>query len=223
MICAPIVESGIDSMVKTANSVDTELIELRLDYLSDFTGLEKLGDIKHRKIVTCMPSWEGGRFRGSEAERFEILMKASEFADFISIELNTEGKYRDELVENARNRGVKVIIAYHDFNSTPGAGEIIRILNKEKASGADIAKIAFKANNYRDTLTLMQVLADKNIDKKFRIPIIALSMGRFGRISRILAPLLGSYLTFASVEKGKESAEGQLTVEEVRKILEILG
>ncbi len=221
MICIPIVESDINSMVKIANSVDAGLIELRLDYLSEFSDLEKLREIRTEKIVTCMPSWEGGNFKGTEKERFEILTKALKFAGLVTIELNTEKKYRDELIKNAKDAGVKVIIACHDFNSTPERTEIIEILNRERDSNADIAKVAFMANNYQDVLNLMQVLVDKGPD--FGIPIIALSMGNFGRISRVLAPLLGSYLTFASIKKGKESAEGQLTAEEVRKILEILG
>ncbi|OYT42546.1 MAG: type I 3-dehydroquinate dehydratase [Candidatus Altiarchaeales archaeon ex4484_43] len=223
MICASIIESGIGSMVNIANSIDSDIIELRLDCLSEFSGLEKLKDIRKEKIVTCMPSWEGGNFGGQEGERFEILNKAIGFAEFVTIELRAKKKYRDELIKRAKEIGVKVIIAYHDFDSTPERKEIMKILNRERDSRADIAKVAFMANDYKDVLNLMQVLVDKNLDEKFGIPIIALSMGKPGRISRVLAPLLGSYLTFASVERGRESAEGQLTVNELRKILKILG
>jgi len=208
-------------MVNIANSIDSDIIELRLDYLSDFSGLEKLRAIRKEKIVTCMPSWEGGKFEGRERERFEILKRSMEFAEFITIELRAKKKYREDLIERAKEIGVKVIIAYHDFNSTPERREIMRILDRERDSRADIAKVAFMANDYKDVLDLMQVLVDK-VDEGFGIPIIALSMGKLGRISRVLAPLLGSYLTFASVEKGRESAEGQLTVNELRKILKIL-
>jgi len=221
MICASIIEPDIDSMVNIANSIDSDIIELRLDYLSDFSGLEKLRTIRKEKIVTCMPSWEGGKFEGRERERFEILKRSMEFAEFITIELRAKKKYREDLIERAKEIGVKVIIAYHDFNSTPERREIMRILDRERDSRADIAKVAFMANDYKDVLDLMQVLVDK-VDEGFGIPIIALSMGKLGRISRVLAPLLGSYLTFASVEKGRESAEGQLTVNELRKILKIL-
>ena len=221
MICASIIEPDIDSMVNIANSIDSDIIELRLDYLSDFSGLEKLRAIRKEKIVTCMPSWEGGKFEGRERERFEILKRSMEFAEFITIELRAKKKYREDLIERAKEIGVKVIIAYHDFNSTPERKEIMRILDGERDSRADIAKVAFMANDYKDVLDLMQVLVDK-VDEGFGIPIIALSMGKLGRISRVLAPLLGSYLTFASVEKGRESAEGQLTVNELRKILKIL-
>jgi len=47
-------------------------------------------------------------------------------------------------------------------------------------------------------------------------------MGEEGKISRIMAPYFGSYLSFASLERGAESAPGQLTVEEMREIFRIL-
>ena len=37
-----------------------------------------------------------------------------------------------------------------------------------------------------------------------------------------MAPLLGSYLSYASLEKGAESAPGQLTIEEMKQIQKIL-
>lgn len=47
-------------------------------------------------------------------------------------------------------------------------------------------------------------------------------MGPAGRISRIAGPLFGGYLTFASLEEGQESADGQIPVQKMREILEIL-
>jgi len=58
--------------------------------------------------------------------------------------------------------------------------------------------------------------------KKTNRKIIALCMGEEGKISRIMAPYFGSYLSFASLERGAESAPGQLTVEEMREIFRIL-
>jgi 3-dehydroquinate dehydratase len=44
-----------------------------------------------------------------------------------------------------------------------------------------------------------------------------------GQISRVLCPLAGGYFTYASVAAGKESAEGQITAGELRKIYGMLG
>lgn len=214
MICVSITEPEIDSMVRIANSVGSDLVELRLDYLNDFSEIEKIKNIRKPKISTCMPVWEGGKFKGSEEKRIEILLSAIEFSNFVTIELRTKKSFRDRLIKKAKENGVKVIISYHDFNSTPKRKDILKILKKEKAAGADIAKIGFIPKNYADVLNTMYVL----VENKLEIPIIAVSMGKLGRISRVLAPILGSYLTYASVKKGKESAEGQLTVKELRNI-----
>lgn len=218
MICIAITESTIDSMVRIANSTDSDLAELRLDYLDDFSEIEKIRNIRKPKISTCMPVREGGRFKGSEKERIEILLSAIEFSNFVTIELRTRKSLRDRLIKKAKETGVKVIISYHDFNSTPERKETLKILKKERAAGADIAKISFMPKNYADVVNTMYTLVGNNLE----IPIIAVSMGRLGRISRILAPVFGSYLTYASAGKGKESAEGQLTVKELKNILKIL-
>ena len=47
--------------------------------------------------------------------------------------------------------------------------------------------------------------------------IIAFCMGPVGNWSRVAAPLLGSFLTFAPFTKKGASAPGQLTVNEVKR------
>ena len=48
-------------------------------------------------------------------------------------------------------------------------------------------------------------------------------MGEEGRESRIMAPLIGSHLSFASLKEGLASAPGQLTVEEMEDVLNLTG
>jgi 3-dehydroquinate dehydratase/shikimate dehydrogenase len=52
------------------------------------------------------------------------------------------------------------------------------------------------------------------------LKIIALCMGKKGRISRVASLLFGGYLTFASLDQGEESADGQMPVKEMREMLE---
>ncbi len=166
-----------------------------------------------------MPLWEGGRFAGTEAERIRVLTEAAGYSDYVSIELRTEKKLRDAFVKDASKKGAKVIVSCHDFEKTPDSKEIGKILKEEESAGADVAKIAFLARDYADVLRTMEPL----LDKRRKIPVIAISVGEYGRISRILGPLLGSYMTFASPAKGRESAPGQLSVDELKKVLAIVG
>lgn len=46
-------------------------------------------------------------------------------------------------------------------------------------------------------------------------------MTEMGKYTRIIGPILGSYLTYAAVNK--ETAPGQLTIKETRNLIEKLG
>jgi len=218
MICASITEKEIDSMIKVANSTDSDIVELRLDYLTEFSGIDKLKGVQKPTIATCMPKWEGGNFEGTEEERIGVLKRAIEFSSHVTIELKTGNALRNQLIREAKDKGIKVIVSYHDFNSTPEKDEILSILRQEEKAGADIAKVAFMPTNHTDVLNTLTAITEDPT----KLPVIAISMGELGKVSRILGPVLGSYLTYASPTEGKESAPGQLTVEELRKVLGII-
>lgn len=219
MICAPIIEKELDSMIEIANSTNADSVELRLDYLTEFTGIDELSEIQKPIIATCMPKFEGGNFAGTEEERIEILRQTIDFSTHLTLELKTDSKLRDPLIREAKKKGVKVILSCHDFNSTPSKEEILSILEQEEKAGADIAKVAFMPKNQTDVLNTLAAVTENPT----KIPVIAIAMGELGKVSRILGPALGSYLTYASTVKGRESAPGQLTVDEVRKVLNITG
>ncbi|MFH1125948.1 MAG: type I 3-dehydroquinate dehydratase, partial [Candidatus Altiarchaeota archaeon] len=203
----------VEGMVKAANKTKADLVELRLDHLKKFDNIEKLSRIKKPIIATCMPKWEGGLFKRSERKRMEILERTLKFASHVTIELKTKPRFRDALIQKARKSKVKVIVAFHDFKKTPRKKEIIKVIKEERKLG-DIAKIAFMPKNYNDVLTVIDLLLKQTPQKK----LIALSMGELGRVTRILGPLLGSYLTYATPSKGKEAGPGQMTVDELRNI-----
>jgi 3-dehydroquinate dehydratase type I len=81
-------------------------------------------------------------------------------------------------------------------------------------------KIVTYANSAEDNLRLLRLIPMSLAEGQ---PIIAFCMGPRGRASRLLAPLLGSFLTYASLRKGAESAPGQWTVAETRKMMALLG
>jgi 3-dehydroquinate dehydratase type I len=219
MICVSVTEPVIENMVASANSSPADLVEVRLDCLDKYDGVEKLRGIKKPLIVTCMPVSEGGRYAGGEEDRIALLFDAVKYADYVSLELSTKKELMDRIMYEAANRDAKIIVTYHDSKKTPDVKEIKAVLGREEKAGADIAKVAFHAKDYFDVMRLMGVLIENDLG----IPVIAISMGEYGRISRILGPLFGSYLTYASPGKGLESAPGQLTVEEMQTILGILG
>ncbi len=205
LICIPITaatnEAAIEDM--TAASEYADVLELRLDYIPN-PDINKL--LKHRRkpvIVTNRPKREGGRFSGNENSRLQLLTNAMELgADYIDVEHDSV-----QHVLNLPYRGCKIIVSYHNFLETPlNLDEIYKELCR---TGAHIVKLAVFANDMTDNVRVFQLL------KSASLPTIALCMGEVGLISRILAQKFGSYMTFASLEEGKESAPGQITIHEL--------
>jgi shikimate dehydrogenase len=82
-------------------------------------------------------------------------------------------------------------------------------------NGAAVVKIVTFAKSAEDNLKVLGMIpyAQKHSQK-----IIAMCMGAEGRISRVVAPFLGAYLSFAALAPGAQSAPGQLTVRQMRQI-----
>ena len=181
---------------------------MRIDYI-DRPDLGAL--LKERPkpiIVTNRATWCGGKFTGDETTRINLLKKAiSMNADYIDIEHDAVGSIED-------TADTKLIVSYHNFKETPSnIHEIHRDLTK--ASGADIVKLATFANDIADNFRIFDLL------KKSDFPTIAFCMGELGHISRILSPKFGGKVTFASLGEGKESAPGQLTIDEIKNLYRV--
>jgi 3-dehydroquinate dehydratase I len=219
LVCATLTEKSVKSTVAAAKGMRCDVVEVRLDHLRDVSGLKGLSRIRQKVMVTCMPRWEGGAFRGPEGARIRLLLEALEHADYVSVELKAFPELRDEVISAARKAKVKVIVAYHDFKATPPAKEIVKVLHAEEKAGADIAKVAYMPKSKADVATLLSAMAGCGL----RIPVIALSMGELGSVSRIAGPMMGGYLTFAAPTKKKRAAPGQYTLDEMNAVRKVLG
>ena len=211
MICTPIISSGMEEAIadiKKANTI-ADIIELRIDFISDLDLKELIEAAKKPIIVTNRRKQDEGKFKGTEEERLALLKKAIGLgADYIDIEIDADYK---EVINN--KNGSKIIVSYHNFKETPE--NLKGIYNQLASADADIIKIATKANKLSDNLRILEII--KKSDKQ----IIAMCIGQLGEISRVLAPLYGSCITFASLSKGKESALGQIPAETLRNIYRI--
>jgi 3-dehydroquinate dehydratase-1 len=136
-------------------------------------------------------------------------------ATYVDIEAESEAAYRDEIVQEARTRGCKVIISFHDYEKTPEKQDLEAIVSSCFEAGADIAKVACTVHSDRDCARLLGLLDSPR-------QVVAIGMGEKGRVTRITAPLLGSPFTFASLSKGKETAQGQIDKETLKHMWEVL-
>ena len=79
-------------------------------------------------------------------------------------------------------------------------------------------KIVTFAKTAEDNLVTLSLIP---YARKHSPEIISLCMGDKGRVSRAIAPLLGNYLSFATLEPEGQSAPGQFTVYEMKQINEL--
>lgn len=121
--------------------------------------------------------------------------------------------------EAAKAHHVPIIGSHHDFAATPRPEAITDRLNAIASLGADVAKLAVMPIRPADVAALLQATAIAYLTS--RVPLITMSMGPLGAISRLSGQVFGSCATFATL--GSEgSAPGQLPLDHVLDILELL-
>jgi 3-dehydroquinate dehydratase/shikimate dehydrogenase len=174
-----------------------DIVELRLDSVSDPDVAGALAGRRGRVIVTCRPQWEGGRFSGPEDVRRRLLADAIALgADFVDVEWQARF---DDLIEGRKGRGI--VISSHDFAGVPkDLGERVRAM---KATGAEVVKIAVKTERLADCLPLLDLGARAGTEGG----LVAVGMGDAGLVTRVLPGRFGSLWTYA----GSERHVGQLT------------
>ncbi len=232
-IVAAIAACPVKNAIRAASD-GADMIEIRIDLLDCPPGephspdsqdslqslrllFEELNNAVQIPIIaTNRISTEGGGFTRSEEERIDILLSVLELVDAVDIELRADPKYRDQVVQSAKAAGKRVIISYHDFSATPGIAEMQKILSECFAAGADIAKLAATPQSYDDALRLLK-LTRENGSKQ----VCIIGMGAYGAHTRVIAPLYGSVIAYASIEA--VTAPGQFSVSELAMMMRMLG
>ena len=207
-ICAVIINNDLEA-VKGVESL-VELFEVRIDLIGD--GWQELVKQLKKPWIACNRSAEeGGSWQGSESGRREELLKAIELgASIIDVELVTGNL--TEIVQAIKERS-KSLLSFHDLEGTPPLDRMREIVQKELEVGADICKLVTTAHRFEDNLAVLQLISDFP-----KTRVVSFAMGPPGFASRILCPLVGGDFTYASIEAGRESASGQITARDLRKI-----
>jgi len=193
-----------DMLAAAQRGADT--VECRLDYLDPPADREQLQRLLQNPpaeiIATNRPVREGGRFRGDEKQRLNLLHEAARCGPgWVDVE-------REVLGEDAWD--APVILSHHDFAKCPG--DLEAIAASLDRSPAAVNKIAFAAAGPEDALRAFDIL------RASRKPMIALAMGEAGVMSRILAAKFGAFGTFAALTAGAGSAPGQPTLDELKNL-----
>ena len=187
-------------------------IELRADYLADpwAPGLEAfLKEAALSAILTIRKPEDGGRWKLDEGTRealFRDMLNAAPFA-FVDLEGSA---VLPGVEETARRRKATIIRSFHDFEGVPA--DLARRLAELPRNPDEIPKAAVMPRSAADLVIMLDTFAALEGRKT-----ILLGMGEYGFPFRILAPRLGSFLTFAS-PGGDQVAPGLIDPEKLETV-----
>lgn len=232
-ICVPIVAENIEeireqAMDIAAGDLPTDLIELRIDYLSQYDDVDYIHNaitqlkecVDKPIILTFRTGYEGGVRDIARADYTKLLVNILQdsLVDIVDVELFTGDDFVSQIIQKAHVCHIKVIMSNHDFHQTPDNEELLYRLQKMDELGADIVKLAVMPQSSSDVLRLLSVTdkAKAILDK----PVVTMSMSGMGLISRLSGELFGSAITFGAAKEA--SAPGQIEVTELKRVLSLI-
>ncbi|MFD1671770.1 type I 3-dehydroquinate dehydratase [Agrilactobacillus yilanensis] len=219
-------QTEILSQAQDIIAADPDIVEWRIDFFEDVTNPDSLKTAAQalRKILketalltTFRTKGEGGVLALADDAYFNICKNVIEnkFTDLIDVELMHDETAIKELITLSHEANVYVVMSNHDFEKTASQEILYGKLEQMADLNADIVKIAVMPQSVDDVLTLLFVTNEAR--KQLGMPVITMSMGDIGKISRISGEVFGSAVTFATV--GAASAPGQIPIKNLRQDL----
>jgi 3-dehydroquinate dehydratase-1 len=233
LICTPLVGKTRERVLAEAASVvakKPDVIEWRVDFFEAIGDTAAVLDTARalRAMVGALPLIftrrsirEGGEPIPIDEERVVALydaVGASRLVDFIDFEMSSDPQHVRRVRDSTRSHETKLILSYHNFGYTPGHEFLVQRFLEGERLGADVAKVAVMPRDRRDVLTLLAATAEA--DDKARIPLISMSMGPLGAVTRMIGGLFGSGLSFAVGEAA--SAPGQIPIGDLVTVFDII-
>ena len=232
LICVPVMETEKEQIIekiKRLSESEAEMIEWRIDAFTHWQDYNAIREVfestkewleKKIFLATFRSKRQGGVSEITPEQRDDIqdLIVEAGCVDLIDVEFFEE-THPAMKIKKLQKKGIKVVASHHDFDETPEREVMKMIVEKMCVGNADIVKLAVMPHNMEDVLSLLSVtgqFAEENDDT----PIITMSMGTLGMVSRICGESFGSAVTFAADQGG--SAPGQLALNDMTEILDRL-
>ena len=232
LVCVSVMDSEANSIIaeiKRLVASGAEMIEWRVDAFSGVKSpnavrevLQKIAPlIRDTVFVFTFRSKEQGGMCSLPDEMVSDLHQVaaeSKVVDFIDVEyFYTEDA--DLEVYDLQKMGTKIITSHHDFHETPSSDVLFMLLEQMSHSNADIVKLAVMPNSTEDVLRLLE--ETNHFHKRYpKKPLITMSMGKLGMISRVAGETFGSCVTFGAGKSA--SAPGQIEMAKLEWILDVL-
>ncbi len=233
LVCTPLVGATEEDLLAELAAVlpkAPDAIEWRADFYSALGDTRAVVAMAKRieamapecaLIFTIRSHREGGQpTRISDGEAIEIdeAVCGQTGFGYVDCELSAEAGSILRLRDAAHAKGVKIIASYHNFDRTPERDFLVGKFLEAERLGLDVAKVAVMPKGMDDVLVLLQATLEGK--KLVSLPLITMSMGGYGAISRLVGGVFGSSLSFAVGRNA--SAPGQVPIEDLRTALAIV-
>ena len=230
LICTPLVGRTADAVRAEVAAIvpkKPDVLEWRVDFFQDIGSVSAVIDTARAikaaagdlpLLFTRRSSLEGGE-KIAIAEPQVVAMYgevcAARCVDLVDYELANSQEQVRRIRDVSREYGIAMVMSYHNFQATPPAEALVEKFVQAEKLGADVAKVAVMPKSLDDVLTLLTATLQGS--RMVELPLITMSMGAFGSLSRMVGGVFGSSLTFAVGQNA--SAPGQVAIEELRTVL----
>ncbi|GAA2182989.1 type I 3-dehydroquinate dehydratase [Brooklawnia cerclae] len=222
-------EAGLIAAARRIAASPVDMVEWRVDRFDGRGNRERVRRVAARLretigdrplLFTPRTQDEGGEWAPSPDAYRDVVADACAGGDIDLVDVQYLHPAARRCIETAHAHHVPVIASSHDFQATPALPAIMDQLEAMQSAGADVCKIAVMPHKPEDVATLLAATARAH--ETARVPLLTMSMGALGGISRLAGQVFGSCATFATL--GDEgSAPGQMPLDEVLASLDLIG
>jgi len=233
LICTPLVGRTLDKILAELDVVlpkKPDVLEWRVDFFEQIDDtaavIAAAVAIKSKAqeiplLFTRRSIIEGGEIITLNEGQVIALYTAvcqSKCIDLIDYEMANDSANIARVRDAAKTNNIELVLSFHNFSFTPGPETLAAKLLTAEQLGANVVKVAVMPRDLDDVLTLLT--ATREASKKLRIPLISMSMGPLGAVTRMIGGAFGSSLSFAV--GAAASAPGQVPIEDLNTVLVIL-
>jgi 3-dehydroquinate dehydratase / shikimate dehydrogenase len=216
-----------EKIERAANLAD--VIEIRFDLLANgetekvLAGLPKSDAGGAEFLATNRPGTDADA-KAAFGDRIKFWVRILSSRRFRYIDLEEDLIFAltyNQVFSHELLAGHEIIGSHHNFYETPpDIGPVLKAFEPDPESSfkCDAVKIATTANSITDTIELWYVL---DWARHYGIQAVPIAMGEAGKWTRVLGLAHGAYMTYAALDRGGETAPGQITADDLLNIYRV--
>lgn len=216
MICTTIQNRTLEDIIGLLEGSEPriQMAEIRLDRCPlDIEEIESLfSSLDTPLVATCRVVDDGNGTWEEAEEKLTAAVEAG--AAFLDLEIEAPKEVGKRLRRACTEYGTTMIRSSHFFAGTPSDDVLRNTVEKCRKFGGEIVKIAAMAKSGEDVARVLGLYSQEQTSQR-QAELIAFSMGKTGRASRLECLRLGSPFTYAALNDNEAAAPGQWTYSEM--------